>query len=115
MADGRTEEARVAPPPGRPAGRPAAPANPTVTYPSSARIVEDDPDARRTPPPGPMPETAARFAAAMAAVEQHQAHGADRSTTGPPPQPAAAPAPRPQQRPSPGSAGVRRPRRARLR
>jgi hypothetical protein len=129
MADGRTEEARVAPP----AARPAPPASPAPSpvppasgdlraqinraYASSAPIVEDDPDARRTAAAGPMPETAARFAAAMAAVEQQQAaYGAERSATGmhPSPQPVAAPPPRDQRR-SGGSTGLRRPRRARLR
>jgi hypothetical protein len=129
MADGRTEEARGAPPGGRPA--PAAPpssagqpasgdlrAQINRAYASSAPIVEDGPEARRLAPAGPMPETAARFAAAMAAVEQQQAaHGADRSATGRylAPQPAAAPTPPRDQRRSAGSTGLRRPRRARLR
>jgi Transmembrane domain of unknown function (DUF3566) len=130
MADGRTEEARVAPPAGRPApptGPPASASQPASgdlraqinrAYASSAPIVEDEPDARRTAPAGPLPETAARFAAAMAAVEQQQAgHGAERGSTGvrPAPQPAPAPAPARDQRQSAGSTGVRRPRRARLR
>ncbi len=124
MADGRTEETRVA----HPGGRPAAPANPTQpasgdlraqinrAYASSAPIVEDEPDARRTPPAGPMPETAARFAAAMAAVEQQQAaQGAGGTVTGTRPTPQPAPAPPREQRQPSGSTGVRRPRRARLR
>src|SRR5919107_6260712 len=81
MADGRTEKAGVAPPGGRPApptsaGQPASGdlrAQINRAYASSAPIVDDEPDAARTPPAGPVPETAARFAAAMAAVERQQA------------------------------------------
>jgi hypothetical protein len=127
MADGRTEEARKAPPGGRqaptvpPPSGGAQPASGDLraqinrAYASSSPIVEDEPDARRTT--GQLPETAARFAAAMAAVEQQQAaYGAERSATGmhPSPQPVAAPPPRDQRR-SGGSTGLRRPRRARLR
>ena len=144
MAEGRTEEAPVAPPPAGPAGQ-AAPsrggargrvpapssAEPAPdelaaqinrAYASSAPIVEDEPDTRRPAgaPAGPMPETAARFAAAMAAVEQQQAYSADRAASGTSSAPAAA---RPAvqgaatgQRPAtPAASGVRRPRRARLR
>src|SRR5688500_5589207 len=82
MADGRTEQARVAPPSGRPGPGASQPASGGLraqinrAYASSAPIVEDEPDTRRPAagqPPGPLPETAARFAAAMAAVEQQQA------------------------------------------
>jgi hypothetical protein len=126
MADGRTDEAHMAPPGGRPAppGTASQPASGDLraqinrAYASSAPIVDDGPDARRTAPAGPLPETAARFAAAMAAVERQQAAYGDRSTAGarPAPQPAAQPAaPAREQRPAPAATGVRRPRRARLR
>ena len=136
MADGRTDEARGTPPSGRPAvpktgSQPASGdlrAQINRAYASSAPIVEDEPDARRAPA-GPMPETAARFAAAMAAVERQQATYAGERPGSPgrpapqfapqpaaqsPAQPAAQPAAR-DQRQAAGSTGVRRPRRARLR
>ena len=122
MAERRTERAPVAPPPTAPAGpasgdRRAKAARGNA---SAAPAVGDEPAGRRTAggqPAGPLPETAARFAAAMAAVEQQQARGVDR----------------PMQRASSGptgtsmgtvsdqraaastASGVRRPRRARLR
>jgi hypothetical protein len=119
MADGRAEDARMT----------AQPASGDLraqidrAYASSAPIVEDEHDARRTPPAGPLPETAARFAAAMAAVEQSQSvrTAGDRrsgSSAAPPqgPPPTAARAPQRDPRAAqPASGGVRRPRRARLR
>ncbi len=137
MAEGRTEQAPVAPPPAGHAGQAPPPrgaqaarsrvSTPSTSepasddlqaqinraYATSAPVVEDERDAR---PAGPMPETAARFAAAMAAVEQQQTHGADRSATGAASEQAAAPGPQKQQRSAaPATSGVRRPRRARLR
>ena len=135
MADGRAEEARVAPRTGQPtggstavgpAGQPAPPATGDLraqinrAYASSAPIVEDEPETRR-PPTGPLPETAARFAAAMAAVEQHQAGAGTERTAAPAAgggQPTAGTPARQReeraQRPQ-AAAAPRRPRRARLR
>jgi hypothetical protein len=133
MADGG---GRPAPPTGRPAAAPPQAASGDLraqinrAYASSAPIVEDEPDTRRTTSTGPLPETAARFAAAMAAVEQQQSAQAqhERSSSaetlggppagppaGPPVEPQKAPAPRREQRPAGPAAGARRPRRARLR
>ncbi len=142
MADGRTDEARGAP------GQPAPVdlrAQINRAYASSAPIVQDEPETRRAPagggqPTAPLPETAARFAAAMAAVEQQQAAPeAGRSGSGgssvqwpaaagaPPrgaqrPQRPVAPTPAPvpasaasTSASGPAGSGVRRPRRARLR
>ena len=131
MADGRTDEARLA------SGQPAPVdlrAQINRAYASSAPIVQDEPETRRSSgggqPAAPLPETAARFAAAMAAVEQQQAgQEAGRSASAPsqatwptasgtparaqrPQRPVAAPAPAQQ---APSASGVRRPRRARLR
>jgi len=118
MADGRAEDAA------RVTAQPASGdlrAQINRAYASSAPIVEDEPETRRTPPAGQLPETAARFAAAMAAVEQSQAVQTSDRTAGAPVTPARAPAAptrAPQRDPrsaQPASSGVRRPRRARLR
>ena len=89
MADGRA--GRPAAPPSGAAANPATSSQPASgdlraqinrAYASSSPIVEDEPDTRRTAPTGPLPETAARFAAAMAAVERSQAARTERSATG---------------------------------
>lgn len=78
MADGRTEDTRGAAQQGT--GDLTAEIN--RAYASSAPIVQDEPDTRRTAPTGPLPETAARFAAAMAAVEQAQAGQSSGQSSG---------------------------------
>jgi hypothetical protein len=131
MADGRAEEARVSARGSAPSSAksaapgPAQPASGDLraqinrAYASSAPIVEDEPGTRRTTSSGPLPETAARFAAAMAAVEQAQAAPApaagDRGAPSMDPAPSRKPPRTDQPPPRPAASGVRRPRRARLR